>query len=87
MEFEWDTAKEASNFEKHGISFVAAAELLDSKHYATRSDRQGEERYFAIGELHDLVTVVIYTKREGKYRIISARRASKNEEATYRAHS
>jgi len=30
MEFEWDPAKEAANLTKHGISFVAAAWVLES---------------------------------------------------------
>jgi len=84
MEFEWDTNKEASNLKKHGISFITAANLLLGSHYVARSDRQSEIRYLAIGEVDNHVLAVVYTKRFKKYRIISARRASKYEEAAYR---
>ena len=84
IEFEWDTKKENSNIKKHGISFVTAAELLLKKHYKARSDRNGEERFLTIGEINERVIIVVYTIRDQKHRIISARRASKNEEKKYR---
>ena len=87
MEFEWDPKKEEANLEKHGISFVAAARLLATAHYEERSDRNGEIRYLVIGEIQQSVLAVAYTKRGDKYRIISARRASKNEEARYKKNS
>lgn len=86
IEFEWDTNKEVGNISKHGISFVAAARIFLTKHYEARSDRDGEIRYLVVGELEGRVLAVVYTKRSGKYRIISARRARKNEETTYRKH-
>ncbi len=87
MEFEWDVNKEASNIKKHGISFITAANVLLTKHYEARSDRHDEMRYLAIGEIEGRVLAVVYTKRGNKYRIISARRAHKNEETAYKKHS
>jgi uncharacterized DUF497 family protein len=84
IKFEWDADKEERNIEKHGISFVAAANLLLSLHYEARSDRKSEERYLAIGEVGGHVLAVAYARRSEKYRIISARRASKHEKATYK---
>jgi uncharacterized DUF497 family protein len=84
IEFEWDVTKEAANIQKHGISFVTAAELLLSPYYLGRSDKNNEVRYMAIGEVKGRVLSVVYTTRADKYRIISARRARKNEEAMYR---
>lgn len=86
MEFEWDTNKEKSNLKKHGISFVAAAHILLAEHYEAQSDRHSEVRYLAIGEKQGRILAVVYTRRGSKYRIISARRASKNEEKIYRKH-
>ena len=48
-----------------------------------RSDRFGEERYLTIGEMKTRIIVVIYTLREDCFRIISARKARKNEEKEY----
>lgn len=86
MDFEWDINKEATNLKKHGISFVMAARILLEKHYEARSDRHSEIRYLAVGEVENRVLAVVYTRRGNKYRIISARRARKNEEAAYKEY-
>jgi uncharacterized DUF497 family protein len=86
LAFEWDQNKETSNLDKHGISFVTAAELLLSEHYVARTDRHNEPRYLTIGEVYKRVLAVVYTTRENNYRIISVRRASQYEEETYRKY-
>lgn len=86
MEFEWDINKEAINLKKHGISFVVAARMLLEKHYEARSDRNNEIRYLAVGEIENRVIAVVYTRRGNKYRIISARKARKDEEARYKEY-
>lgn len=86
IEFEWDINKEISNINKHGISFVTAAKLFLIAHFEMRSDRNGETRYLAMGEVENYLIAVVYTKRSEIYRIISARRASKDEEAKYKEH-
>jgi hypothetical protein len=89
MEFEWDPAREAANLAKHGIAFVAAARVLESgTTFEFQSSRGGEPRWAAIG-MHPAshkVVAVVYTMREGRYRIISARRARDHEEKEYRKH-
>lgn len=89
MEFEWDPAKEVANLTKHGISFVAAARVLESgRTVGFQSDRGGEPRWVAIG-IHPAtqkIVAIVYTMREGRCRIISARRARTNEEEEYRKH-
>lgn len=87
IEFEWDPAKEARNLKKHGISFVAAARVLSSgTTLEFQSHRSGEARWVAVGTdpVSRKVVAVVYTVREGRHRIISARRARENEEAEYR---
>ena len=85
MEFEWDPDKQASNLQKHGIDFVDAALLFERPRVEWRSDRGGERRWQTTGELEGRLITVIYTRREGRLRIISARRARKNERREYRA--
>jgi uncharacterized protein len=84
MEFEWDEAKAAGNLEKHRISFEDAIGIFEGPVLETRSDRGAEERYKAIGVVEGREIAVIYTLREGRYRIISARRARPNERRAYR---
>lgn len=90
MEFEWDPAKEAKNIEKHGLSFVAGAQALSSgPTLEFQSDRGNEPRWVAVGThpATQKVIAVVYTTREGRRRIISVRRARKNEEEDYRKHT
>ncbi|CCD30248.1 Conserved hypothetical protein DUF497 [Candidatus Glomeribacter gigasporarum BEG34] len=86
MNFEWDTAKNRINIRKHGIDFNDAVDifkhpilnLIDGK------AEYGEERWIAIGLIKAIVGVVIYTEREGSVvRIISARKATRNEVRLY----
>lgn len=86
MPFEWDKAKNALNIRKHGIDFADAKDVFNHPMLALLDDREdyGESRWIAIGYIHTLVGVVIYTERVGDViRIISARKATKNEEYRY----
>ncbi|MBR0060219.1 MAG: BrnT family toxin [Selenomonadaceae bacterium] len=85
--FEWDDEKNQINKRKHNVSFQTAEkvfsdenriEWLDTKH----SD--DEDRYITIGMV-DEILFVIYTEREDRVRLISARRANKNERRKYYA--
>jgi uncharacterized DUF497 family protein len=47
---EWNEEKAASNRRKHGIDFDEAIEIFYGTSLLRRSDRNGEERWLAIGE-------------------------------------
>jgi hypothetical protein len=81
--FEWDPQKAASNRRKHGIDFDDAIEVFYRPSLIRRSDRNKEERWLAIGESEGRVIAVAFTWRGDTLRIISARRARKNEKRTY----
>ena len=86
MDFEWDDAKARSNQEKHGISFgEAIAVFADPEVITLDGSRQedGEVRRKAIGRIEGKLFVLVFTEREGAIRVISARRASRNEERAY----
>lgn len=83
MEFEWHDRKAEANLKKHGIDFEDAILIFEGATLEVRSDHEGEERYKAIGLLEGIEIAVIYTPRGSSRRIISARRARKNERATY----
>ncbi|MEZ2142377.1 BrnT family toxin [Bradyrhizobium sp. DN5] len=80
---EWDEDKKNSNLVKHGIDFEDAIEVFD-RPLLRRSDRHNEERWLAIGILEERLIAVAFTRRANILRIISARRARKNEERAYR---
>jgi uncharacterized DUF497 family protein len=85
--FEWDAVKARSNLRKHKISFEDASEVFEDPDHDITDVTQpeyDEERFRAIGMLKNgrLVTV-IYTHRGRKRRIISAWKATKNEQRDY----
>jgi uncharacterized DUF497 family protein len=78
--FEWNSNKGEANEEKHGITFGDAIELFDAPFLRLRS---GEIRWIALGKAQGRVIAVIYTEREGRIRIISARMARTKEREIY----
>src|SRR3569623_1569816 len=82
--FEWDEQKRELNFAKHGIDFDAATEVFYGPIVLHRSDRNNEERWTALGYSEDRLILVVFVVRASVFRIISARRARKNEEREYR---
>ena len=87
MEFEWDEEKSESNLSKHGISFDEAKHIFSGPVLTfvdDRSDEYGEVRELSIGALGEtIVLTVVHTNREGKVRLISARRANRQERSRY----
>ncbi len=91
MEFEWSAAKDAANKRKHGIGFREAAEIFRGYMLTAEDTRRdfGERRLIALGEYNGEVIRVVFTEREGKIRIITAWKASRNDRKDYqnaRAH-
>lgn len=85
-EFEWDDRKAAANVRKHGVHFEeACAVFRDAFAIELQDDRHdyGEDRFILIGMSQTDVLVVVYTERQHRHRIISARRAEPNERRTY----
>jgi hypothetical protein len=86
MAFEWDAAKHSANLAKHGIGFLDAVRIFEGPVLEKTDRRQdyGEDRIAAIGIAAGLELYVVYTIRNGKRRIISARRANRHEREAYR---
>ncbi len=86
MRFEWDDEKNEANIRKHDIDFEDVQDMFTHPMLSMLDNREdyGEERWYGIGWLESLLGVVIYTKRHGDIiRIISARKATKNEVRHY----
>ncbi len=84
QEFEWDDAKRRSTIRKHGIDFEDAKLIFDGGPVLhAPSSQKGEERWIAVGSLEGLIISVIYTFRDGKIRLITARRANRREREHY----
>jgi uncharacterized DUF497 family protein len=84
--FEWDEAKAAENYAKHGVSFDTAIKVFRDPFAIERLDDRedyGEQRFILIGTAEEAVVTVVYTERNGRFRIISARRATRHEQDDY----
>jgi uncharacterized DUF497 family protein len=85
VQFEWDEDKNTINLEKHGIAFSVAVKVFENEFFTYKSSHSAEMRHIAVGEVSERIIAVVYTYRYEKIRIISARRARKKEEKSYRA--
>jgi hypothetical protein len=83
--FEWDENKRLSNIAKHRIDFADAREVFgDPRRWIYRSPRQLEEvRYVCVGLMRGVVIAVVFTLRQDRIRLVSARVASRNEREQY----
>jgi uncharacterized DUF497 family protein len=87
MEFEWNPDKAELNREKHGISFEEAATVFNDSLSVTFPDPDhsiGESRYVIMGvPRFGQLLIVSHTDRGAKVRIISARKATRQERRFY----
>ncbi len=86
MFFEWGNAKNRANIHKHGIDFNDVPIMFQYPMLVSRDPGggYGEERWIGIGWIRALVAVVVYTERRGDViRIISARKATREESRRY----
>jgi uncharacterized DUF497 family protein len=87
MEFEWDEDKAAGNRKKHKVAFDEAATVFGDALSSTFPDpdhSMEEDRFITIGTSdRGRVLIVSHTDREGRIRIISARKATRRERKGY----
>jgi len=84
--FEWDENKNRQNLTKHKISFEEAIEIFNGIVFTKIDDRYdyGEVREISIGAIQGVVIITVaHTERNGKIRIISARKATVKERKDY----
>ena len=86
-DFEWNPLKSERNVQKHGVTFVEASSVFDDPVFITLLDDEhsdDEERFITIGlSTSNRLIMVAHTERENRIRVISARKATKNEEKFY----
>ena len=92
MLFEWDDEKEKINIVKHGIDFATAARVFRDENRLEIYDEahsDNEDRYITIGSIDGVtfIVMVVYTERGEAIRLISARKATKQEGRMYYDYS
>jgi len=85
--FEWGPLKAKNNLFKHQVAFEEASSIFDDPQFITFLDDEhstNEERYISIGISNkNRVLMVAHTERKDKVQIISASKATDNEEKFY----
>jgi uncharacterized protein len=87
LAFEWDNRKARQNTRKHGVSFEEAASVFGDTMSRTIPDplhSTDEDRFVMVGQSdRRRVLVVVFTERGDRFRIISARLATRRERKDY----
>jgi uncharacterized DUF497 family protein len=85
MRFSWNEAKNESNINKHGIDFNDVTVIFKGITITIEDDRfdYPERRFVTFGMIFEHVIVVVHTESETEIRILSARKATKNEQREY----
>ncbi len=89
LTFSWDDRKERENLRKHGVSFDEATTVFADEKARLKHDpdhSSGEDRFILLGfsaKLRVLVVVHAYRQDENEIRLISARKATRNERRQY----
>jgi uncharacterized DUF497 family protein len=91
MKFEWDTEKEKTNIQKHGVSFEQASHIFTDPFALNKYDNDHsntEDRWILLGQsLNKVILVVVHTFKDDNgiefVRIISARKATNRENQAY----
>ena len=88
LRFDWDERKNAANKRKHGVSFEEAETVFydDRALFDQDPDEKDEDRFVLLGLSAGLRTLVVchcYREDDSIIRIISARKAHKEERRDY----
>ena len=85
LKFEWDSRKDKSNIKKHGVTFEEAKTAFFDEQaivYFDPEHSDEDDRFILLGTSHLLNQLVVchcFREEETVVRIISARKANKNE--------
>jgi hypothetical protein len=82
MNYEYDDDKSERTLRDRQIDFEFAARVFDGD-FIEYEDRRRDWRLVVIGPIAGRLFAVVYTWRNGRRRMISARRASRRERRAY----
>jgi uncharacterized protein len=86
IDFEWDRSRAAANYRKHGVCFEHVVRAFENPFALVELDESEEydaDRFVLTGRVAGGVVVVVFTEREKRVRIISAREATEYERRNY----
>lgn len=86
MRYTFDPEKKAANLKKHGYDFEDAPRVIESDRTVTFEDRRfayEEQRFITLGMLRGEVVVIATAETDEEIRLISMRKAERNEQEIY----
>ena len=86
VKFEWDEKKNAKNLLKHGIFFEDTLDVFKDPKRIEMYDKAHsffEDRWMVVGLNNSTILTIFFTERNNTIRIISARKADKNDKEEY----
>lgn len=83
--YAWDEAKREANLQKHSVDFRDAWKVFEGNTVTIEDKRRGygEQRFVTYGFLEGTLVAVVHIERDDVIRIISIRKAARNEEKSY----
>ncbi len=86
MRYTYDPEKRAANLKKHGYDFEDAPQVIESDNTVTFEDRRfayDEQRYITPGMLRGDLVAIATAETDEEIRLISMRKAERNEQEIY----
>jgi uncharacterized DUF497 family protein len=84
LQFQWDEQKRLANIDKHGLDFRDVGKVMLGPVFNRVSPRGNEIRLVSVGLLDDKLVAIVWIPRGGQVRVISMRRARREEAREYR---
>ena len=83
MRFTWHEKKRRTNLTDHGFDFVDVPRVFEGPTFTFEDDRfdYPKKRFVTLGFLGDVAISIVHTESESEIRVISFRKATRNEEA------
>lgn len=86
--FDWDKGNIEKNWEKHRVSYLECEEVFFNQPLVVQEDEvhsKSKNRYYALGKTNDdRHLFIVFTIRNRKIRVISARDMNRKERRSYR---
>ena len=86
VRYTYEPKKRVANLKKHGYDFADAPQVIESDRTVTFEDRRfkyGEQRFITLGILRGDVVVIATAETDEEIRLISMRKAERNEQEIY----
>ena len=85
MHFTWNESKRQVTLQRRGLDFAQAEQVFVGPTFTFEDDREeyGEQRWVTLGLLNGIVVVIVHTETVDEIRVISMRKAEKDEQRLF----